>query len=176
MRVLHYCRDPYLPPLESNDQHMINMRWSADKPLGLWVTTEGDDNWPAWCRANEFRVDSLECCFEVWLRPSARILRIEDEVALREFDAMNRVGDEFSHGVRWFELVERYDGILIAPYQWRCRYDLMWYYGWDCASGVIWDVSAIQDTRLLTGLVQEPEVKPCCGRYVTKPCSYSCLI
>lgn len=49
--------------------------------------------------------------------------------------------------VNWPLIATRWDGIIIAPYQWSCRYDdrTFWYYGWDCASGCIWNLHAITD-------------------------------
>jgi len=35
---------------------------------------------------------------------------------------------------------KEYDGIEIAPYQWDARLSLIWYYGWDVASGCIWNL------------------------------------
>lgn len=41
----------------------------------------------------------------------------------------------------------RYDGIVITPYVWSMRLDrsAFWYYGWDCASGCIWNASAVAE-------------------------------
>lgn len=49
-----------------------------------------------------------------------------------------------------------YAGIEISPYQYECRFELTWYYGWDVASGCVWDKEAIRavepvDARILTG-------------------------
>jgi hypothetical protein len=43
-----------------------------------------------------------------------------------------------------------YFGMEISPYLWSRRLDGgMWYYGWDCASGVIWDKRAFIDSQLI---------------------------
>lgn len=40
----------------------------------------------------------------------------------------------------------------ITPYCWPARMDpdLIWYYGWDCASGCIWDASTIHQVTRIT--------------------------
>ena len=47
---------------------------------------------------------------------------------------------KYIEGINWVEVSEMYDGVEISPYQWKRRLaiNFMWYYGWDCASGVIW--------------------------------------
>jgi hypothetical protein len=45
--------------------------------------------------------------------------------------------------IDWPRVAERFDGVIIAPYQWKHRLELMWYYGWDCASGCIWNARAV---------------------------------
>lgn len=46
--------------------------------------------------------------------------------------------------INWPMVADRYQGIVIAPYLWSRRMDGgLWYYGWDCASGCIWDAAAV---------------------------------
>ena len=52
-----------------------------------------------------------------------------------------------SYRINWQPLTEQYAGIIISPYQWKRRLDGRasdWYYGWDCASACIWDLSAVR--------------------------------
>jgi hypothetical protein len=83
----------------------------------------------------------------------ARILQIEDERGMLEFNARYNPArpshDPFGRGrsaPEWDALFEEYDGIEIAPYQWHFRLapDFFWYYGWDCASGCVWRASKLQ--------------------------------
>jgi hypothetical protein len=63
-------------------------------------------------------------------------------------DGLQRKDD----GIDW-ELVARgYTGIEIAPYIYSRRCSCKWYYGWDCASGVIWNSAAVKKLELLTVL------------------------
>ncbi|QBI98814.1 hypothetical protein SEA_BOBBY_184 [Mycobacterium phage Bobby] len=46
--------------------------------------------------------------------------------------------------IDWGKVAADYGGIIIAPYQWSRRMDPHWYYTWDCASGCIWNLEAIE--------------------------------
>lgn len=51
--------------------------------------------------------------------------------------------------IDWITVAEEYQGIIIAPYQFDCRLETetSWYYGWDCSSGCIWDVSCVESFK-----------------------------
>jgi hypothetical protein len=123
------------------------------KPKGLWVTVDGEFDWPTWCKQEEFHEADLQYKFRVALNPDANILYIQGEQELREFNSwagetlVLAGGHEFPGYVNWNKVAEKYQGIVISPYVWSCRldYDVHWYYGWDCASGCIWDADAIQE-------------------------------
>jgi hypothetical protein len=150
MRLLHYSNKP-LGLLEVRQQ----FQHPDFKPRGLWVSCEGPDDWPTWCRNEEFCPDRLEVVHEVTLRPEAKVLTLDS------FDALIDFNDEFKdrgpsisslHTIRWDKVARLYDGILIAPYQWQARWEheTLWYYTWDCASGCIWNPAAIQSVTVLT--------------------------
>ena len=42
-----------------------------------------------------------------------------------------------------------FNGIEICPYLFDKRMDAQWYYGWDVASGCIWNKSGIADVSLI---------------------------
>ena len=57
--------------------------------------------------------------------------------------------------INWKKVAEKYSGIEICPFM-QDIHDLaifenlhIWYYGWDVASGCIWDRSAIKNVELL---------------------------
>ncbi len=54
---------------------------------------------------------------------------------------------KITYQLEWDKVKDKYQGIIIAPYQWECRLALetCWYYGWDCASGCIWDLDCIKE-------------------------------
>jgi hypothetical protein len=121
------------------------------KPAGLWVSVEGDgDGWSDWCREESFSLDRLACEHEITLTDDAHILRLDGAEAIDDFTAyygyseLNVPGSVLSRYVDridWVLVAARYQGIIIAPYIWSRRLTdhTFWYYGWDCASGCIWD-------------------------------------
>lgn len=97
---------------------------------------------------------------EVTLRPEANVLCIGDPLLLeafgRRFDhtAARRFTYPY-HQLDWPAVVSLYQGIVITPYQWSLRHKLTWYYGWDCASACVWDLSAVESV----GELEAVEVK-----------------
>lgn len=114
------------------------------KPSGLWVSV--GTAWPEWCLAEEFGVDRLVSVNRIVLAPNANILRLASPRDLDDFtgaystDARDSVS---RYSIAWDRVAARYDGILIAPYVWERRMALLWYYGWDCASGCLWNARAV---------------------------------
>lgn len=144
MRLLHYTAEPFtLDRSRSYDEaHRI------DKPRGLWVSVEGEDDWESWCRSEDFRPESLSHVTEVVLTADANVLVISNPDELRGLTARFPldVGDLYPD---WARIKSTYDGIIVAPYQWSCRLatEVTWYYTWDCASGCVWNLAAIDSVR-----------------------------
>jgi hypothetical protein len=153
MRLLHYSNLP-IGDIHSSPQPELN-----DKPKGLWVSVKGEDDWENWCRGENFSLEGLACVHEVKLHSNARILRVSDAWGIE--DLTRRYGAERypelsslcgrMDAIKWREIAGEYQGVVIAPYIWskRLAFDSFWYYGWDCASGCIWDADAIQSVSLL---------------------------
>lgn len=121
------------------------------KPVGFWVSVLGEDDWPSWCMSEEFQIESLAFEHAVTIADGANILllgtataldRFTEEFGVRTVHSLN--GSVWTNvHINWHGVISRYDGIIIAPYQWERRLELDWYYGFDCASGCIWNLSAI---------------------------------
>jgi hypothetical protein len=148
MRLLHYSSDP-IASVHSVEQREDVRRY--DKPQGLWVSVEGEDDWRSWCEGEQFGSPAEQICYRVELSAPARILRLSGSLDLLHFTeeyGFNPYADDrlFSKrdGIRWWEIAKQYDGIIIAPYCWQQRLELMWYYSWDCASGCIWNADAVE--------------------------------
>ena len=143
------------------------------KPHGFWVTIPGEDDWPTWCRQEQFAEHRLRFEHEVILRPNANIRVISTPEQLDAFtdefrtkegephwsDAITssyRVTSGYSEYGYWrknyldfTKIKPMYDGLIIAPYLWTRRHEYMWYYGWDVASGCIWNLDAISSVKWL---------------------------
>jgi hypothetical protein len=144
----HFTDEP-LVTLRSVEQPTKDYRSEFDKPKGLWVSVDGDDDWASWCAGSDFDIGQKR--YNVILKPEANILLIKSASALMDFTYDYGVEREDGYRRRyipWEIVAAKYQGIIIAPYQWGCRMheETRWYYGWDCASGCIWDSAAIANT------------------------------
>jgi len=156
MRLIHYSTAHLTEVRDVPQPEGFGGR--GDKPSGLWVSVEGDDDWRSWCEGNDFRLGHLACPTEVVLHDDTKILHLQGAAALklfhREWAADHQPGThrwERDFRIRWADLSKRYDGIIIAPYVWSMRLDngMPWYYSWDCASGCIWRSRAVRELRPL---------------------------
>lgn len=143
LRLKHYSD----APVEFRREPVIQDGFRFDKPRGFWVSVEGEDDWKTWCEAEEFGLGRLAVEHDVTLTVDANVLLIDSLDALREFaDKWKVERGDYRDGIQWAVLEHFYDGIIIAPYQWGARLDpdTSFYYGWDCASGCIWNSDAIE--------------------------------
>jgi hypothetical protein len=118
------------------------------KPSGLWITPEHDeDNWKNWCEAEDFRLEGLKYVHDVVLSDKAKLLSIGTHAELIAFDQKYGIKGPFifqQHTmIDWVKVALEYDGILIYPYIQEARFDITWYYPWDCSSGCIWSKKAV---------------------------------
>jgi len=121
------------------------------KPTGFWLSDEsgnGNHSWKEWCIAENFR-DNFENRYDFKIDLN-KILWIKDEKELRVFSEKyyneNPNTSSFD-AIDWKLIIRQYSGILISPYQWDCRLDLLWYYCWDCASACIWDLTCLEEIK-----------------------------
>lgn len=153
---MHYASSPFtFDPARTYEQ---NEPRTFGKPNGFWVSIPGDDDWPTWVRDNMSHI-RLNHTYRVTLSDTAAIHYITNDFALDAFTGEFAVKTDYerrwheNHQARWpidwRQVAKDCDGIIIAPYQWSRRMSLDWYYGWDCASGCIWNLSAIASVELV---------------------------
>lgn len=153
MLLTHYSDKP-LETVRSVAQWPANEGARATgpytKPVGLWVSVDGEDDWIWWCRAEGFGLERLTHAHRVTLAKNARVLRLAGANELDAFTAeYGGLGPDYmpehlkSLCIDWWRVAAGYQGVIIAPYCYERRLNLSWYYPWDCASGCIWDASAI---------------------------------
>ena len=139
----HYSTRP-ITGLRSRRQD--SKRWTAYKPVGLWYGVGGD--WRRWCCAEQRDWIEGKWVYRVCLG-RARILRLSTVSEVLAFDREYGVpiwpGLQFAQP-DWNRVSHQWDGVEIAPYQGEL---LLWYYGWDCASGCVWNSSRGVTVRLL---------------------------
>lgn len=125
------------------------------KPRGLWYSPGKE--WINWC-VQEMPEWVGQYIYELDIKTS-KILKIDTLQKLDKFDKEYRL-DTIAAGVPvhsfgrcydmdWQKLTTKYSGIEISPYQWERRLVYIWFYGWDVASGCIWDRKAIKKCKLI---------------------------
>lgn len=122
------------------------------KPRGLWYSVNGD--WERWCRDNEPSWIENKILYSVDLQ-QANILRINNAKELLVFHKRVAIPPVLQAPAIKYPAWEAvagagYDGIEISPYIWSLplHHELTWYYGWDCASGCVWNATKITVTEL----------------------------
>lgn len=117
------------------------------KPLGLWYGF--GNSWAEWCLSeephwlepyvHEVVVDESKICK---INNLAEFQEFEDAYGVREMTvAVTMLGP---YRIDFAALSRRFAGLEINPYLYSRRLDSPWYYGWDCAAGVVWDADAVQ--------------------------------
>jgi len=145
MNLSHFTAEHSLVPRSE-----VQTGRRGDKPVGLWVSVDGPDDWQEWCRSEGWGDVDSKLRFRVTLADDANVLRIDSTSSLLDFAAEFQDPGGRAWRVNWSAVAERWQGIIIAPYQWSCRLgEPDWYYTWDCASGCIWDADAISCVELL---------------------------
>lgn len=123
------------------------------KPNGLWyaVGTEWIDwvqsEMPDWMGHTFYKIEVN----------TSNILHLKSGIDIDNFTKkyvkFNSIGYdswEKNANIYWKPVAEEYSGIEISPYQYNSRHKYMWYYGWDVASGCIWDKSGISKIEKIT--------------------------
>jgi hypothetical protein len=142
------------------------------KPNGLWFDVNG--SWKRWCEAVQFRLENLRYRHTVTILDASRILflrnakdidlfarqygrnlsgRIQLLQSTDDIDAFTHqygrdlfvdIQRQFSNYIMWRGVAEKHGGIIIDPYSHARSRTYLWYYGWNCAGGCIWDTSVIR--------------------------------
>jgi hypothetical protein len=127
----------------------INYRPTPDqkvrvKPKGLWYGI--GTSWIDWIRMEmpDWESDSV---FILDIDESKmKIIRNYEQ--LIEFDEVYGVNENgLYREVDWSRVANDWGGIEIAPYIWKARMKIRWYYGWDVASGCIWGSGVIKNIQ-----------------------------
>lgn len=140
MELRHYAPDTVL--LDRSRTYKQERPDSYTKPVGLWISVKGENDWLQWCTDELFRLDHLAVEHHVTLGGDILILDKSDD--LLDFQSTYGIRDRRGYAIDWPRVTQDYDGVIIAPYHWQHRLSLSWYYTWDCASGCIWNLNAIE--------------------------------
>lgn len=141
MELRHYSAKPF-----TFDPNFEYSKAGFYKPRGFWVSVLGEFGWKEWCHSEEFACEDLLHTYEVILKSDANILHLStpEQIFALFPDGPSRSSPGLTKTYDWTSIQQPYDGLIISPYQWGCRLSVDWYYGWDCASGCIWNLDAIE--------------------------------
>lgn len=173
-KLFHYSKDKITNLKDDFDDDLkLNCpEEGSSKPIGLWVSVEeneDDINWFTWCVGEDFFIDNLKHKYSVILSKDCKILHLKTTDEIHEFSFeysensfINNKNPPYPHifHINWSKVKEKYDGIIISPYQWdaRLRSASSWYYGWDCSSGCIWNYKKIN--LKLNSIIDVEAIKP----------------
>ena len=141
--LLHYS--PVV--IERLDASALYEQRSHFKPKGLWVSV--GSAWKRWCEDNDYELSCCTYVHGVELSEGMRMCTLKNAADIDRFTEEFRQDRFF---IDWESVGAQYQGIIISPYCYSRRLAIhtTWYYGWDCASGCIWDLSAIQSFKLVS--------------------------
>lgn len=106
---------------------------------------------------NEKELDHFSDKYGFWKQrvPHHPLQKIEDKKfrmekifhPLAEMFRLKQIIDE--RLIDWMFVYAEYDGIIINPWIERRKFSYMWYEGWQCPSGCIWGLKAIDKVELI---------------------------
>lgn len=181
MILEHYSERPFEIDPEYNYRSSELGMGIYSKPEGFWVSVKGVDDWPSWCISESYAEERLKYRNIISIRDNSNILRLNNSEELQEFtreyirpDGEITITGEtrrLSLGIDWNKVKNEYDGIIIPNYLWESRFDSIaaWYYGWDCASGCIWNLDILTITSCEESGIVFPIKCDYCGRAVETP-------
>jgi hypothetical protein len=114
-----------------------------DKPRGFWYGVNG--GWLKWCKDNMPEWEK-EYNYELIFDQNIKILQLDtvQKMVLFEQKYQEHKNKLNFGSINWEKVANEFDGVEIAPYQWKLRFAMAWYYSWDCASGCIWNLNKIK--------------------------------
>lgn len=147
---IHYAFDKF--ELDKKWQYEQN---ASDKPKGLWFSPhDAPDNWRRYCDENwedGLAPEMYEVIFNTGDK-QPRFLYITGPQELIAFNDKYKCNVAhatlgWQNSIDWPTVCKEYDGLVIAPYIHGLRLIMSWYYGFDCACGVVWNAECIQEVK-----------------------------
>jgi hypothetical protein len=123
------------------NQVPIEKQSQGAKPRGLWYGV--GPSWIDWVRSEmpDWEVDNI---FKIDIDVD-KILKITNSEELLVFNKNYGVKTQYYNVIDWAKVASDYGGIEISPYNYKLRMEreVFWYYGWDVASGCVWNEGVI---------------------------------
>jgi len=128
---------------------LIMHQMANSKPQGMWYSI--GKSWHKWCKS-EMPDWIKPHNYQIYINKNMILtLKSAEEILIftKKYGVTSFNSEITGFHINWPEVAKLHSGIEINPYQWSLRLDLKtsWYYGWDCASGCIWNKKAIKKIR-----------------------------
>jgi hypothetical protein len=153
-------------------QRMTYQQMGHPKPNGLWFDVNG--SWKRWCEAVQFCPEALRFRHTLSILDTSKILFLKNAKDIDIFtkryghdfsdhikpvqtseelnafagqygtDLFKEIMGQFTNYIMWGEVAEEYSGIIIAPYSRARSQTYLWYYGWNCSGGCVWDTEIVE--------------------------------
>ena len=134
---------------ENLEPKQVNQENDRPKPRGLWYGVGfGWIDFTISDFTSFYDKDKNVSVFEFDVN-SVNLLRITNFDELVAFDKEYCNSTERYRNPDWTRLEKEYDGIEIAPYIYKGRFEIFWYYGWDVASGCIWNPKGLKIKKVM---------------------------
>jgi hypothetical protein len=121
---------------------------SGPKPRGIWYACGNE--WISWLTYEmPHWIGDYVYSFKV---DESKILMIKTTEEFKSFEREFLDTNDRQWGGRsidWARVAREYSGIEICPYRGEARYSSDWYYGWDVASGCVWESEAVLEATLV---------------------------
>lgn len=142
------------------------------KPEGFWVSVENGWGWGEWCsEQGNFRSERRAYVHQITLKKQHSVLHLSSQQEVLEFTekyyqipfhynvcfpTLRYTQEKYTLYIDWTVVKQVYQGLIVSPYFKELAtpesFDTMWYWSWHCSSGCIWDLSCIEEFKLIKGL------------------------
>lgn len=150
MTYIHYIKDELQYPFRDVNPADDKIRGGVGKPKGIWFSVGTawidwcQDNWQSWVAKRSVEFDLSACRLKVV--KTAESKAFEEEYGIPQMPGLPRY--PALETPDWARLLaEGYDGIIVPDYRRTWGWDEaqgVWWYGWDCPSGCVWNASKIR--------------------------------
>lgn len=144
LKLTHYTFEKFV----FNPRQEYRQSKSALKPDGLWLSHDKcGAGWLDWCMTNAFMEHRLNYETEIHIEETDKdIAFINDDKSMWAFQYKYSAYIHSLLGIDFKRVASDYKALVIIPYLYKFRLhsDFLWYYGWDCASACVWDLSCIK--------------------------------
>ena len=151
---IHYASDKF--ELDKKRQYEQEV---GNKPKGLWFSPHDvPDNWRLYCEENweeGLAPEMYEVVFNtgeqqprfLYITSPQELIAFNDKYKCNVAPGSEKIPFFWENQIDWPTVCKAYDGLVIVPYIHELRLAMSWYYGFDCACGVIWNAACIQELK-----------------------------